>query len=199
MYKYKILIEGYARAGADGKYYASPTTTLVYDESVKVLVDPGANKSLLLERMEKEKLKADDITYIFLSHYHPDHFLNLRLFPNAVVLDGSMIWDDDSEEEYADVLPDTNIKVISTPGHALEHASLSFDDQENQIVFICQDVFWWEDGKQDVSSKEALMKNPDPFMVDWDLLQKSRELVLSTADIIIPGHGKLFKNTFKDN
>ena len=198
MYKFKILVEGYAHPGENGKYHASPTTSLVYDDNVTILVDPGTNSKLLTEALDKEGIKCEDIKHIFLSHYHPDHFLNLKLFPYAVLYDGSMIWDGDEEIQYTGTLPNTEIEVVATPGHTMEQASLFFNTQEFGLVGLCQDVFWWEDGKQDNSSFEVLMENIDPFMADLEALKASRRLVLDRADWIVPGHGKMFKNPTKD-
>ncbi len=197
MYKFKVLVEGYARAGENGVYHAHPTTSLVWDDSVMYLVDPGTNSKLVKEALEKENIKLEDITRIFLSHYHPDHFLNLKLFPNADLYDGSMLWKDDAEFTYSGFLPDSKIEIVPTPGHTMEQASLFFEIEELGMVGICQDVFWWEDGAQKNDTEEELMNNVDPYMADLESLKNSRKLVLERADWIIPGHGKMFKNPLK--
>lgn len=194
MYKFKVLVEGYARAGENGVYHASPTTSLIWDENIKVLVDPGTNSKLLNEAMEREGLKASDIGMIFLSHYHPDHFLNIRLFPNVDIYDGAIMWKGDEEHFYESKLPGTDIEIVPTPGHASEQSSLVIQTEDLGTVFICQDVFWWEDGKQKSDTVEDLLKNEDPFMSNLEDLLKSRALVLERADWIVPGHGKMFKN-----
>lgn len=197
MQTFKILIEGYAIPGDDGSFLASPTTILVFDGDKKVLIDPGTNSELLLSGLETEGLKPDDIDILFLSHYHPDHFLNIKYFPNNDLYDGSMIWSEDKELQFSGNLPGTSIEVVATPGHAPEQASLFLDTKDHGVVAISQDVFWWEDGDQKSDSIEELMSNKDPFMTNWDDLQNSRKIVLEKADWIIPGHGKMFKNPAK--
>ncbi|MBI2356766.1 MBL fold metallo-hydrolase [Candidatus Dojkabacteria bacterium] len=197
MYKFKVLVEGYARAGQNGVYHASPTTSLIYDEQIKVLVDPGTNAEELKKAFVREGLKLEDIDIIFLSHYHPDHFLNIRLFPNVDIYDGGIRWHNDEEHFFEGKLPGTDIEIVATPGHATEQSSLVITTEELGVVFICQDVFWWEDGNQKNDTVEELMQNEDPFKASWEDLQRSRKTVLERADWIVPGHGKMFKNPTK--
>ncbi len=197
MNKLKILVEGYAKPGPGTTYQASPTCCLIYHDNLKILVDPGANERELLKALKEEDLTPNDIDVLFLSHYHPDHFLNLKLFPKNDLYDGSMLWKDDTETAYSDKLPGTEIQILPTPGHSLEHAALVFEEDTLGTVCIAQDVFWWEDGKQDTSSLEALMNLRDPFASDVEALKESRKKVLEIADWIVPGHGKMFKNPSK--
>lgn len=158
MYNFKVLIEGYARAGDNGVYHASPTTSLVYDDSIKVLVDPGTNEFELRKAFEREGLAFEDIDMIFLSHYHPDHFLNIRLFPNTDIYDGGVRWHGDEEHFYEGKLPSTEIEIVATPGHSSEQASLVIQNKEYGTLFIAQDVFWWEDGNRRVILLKTLWR-----------------------------------------
>lgn len=198
MNKLNILIEGYAHPTEDGNYKASPTTSLIYHNGLKILVDPGANKDMLLDALAKEGVTTTDIDIVFLSHYHPDHFLNIRLFPDKDLYDGSMIWRNDLEIAYSGNIPGTEIQVISTPGHSPEDCSLLFIDDTLGKVCIAPDVFWWEDGKQETDTLEDLLNLIDPFATDTTALHESRKKVLALADWIVPGHGKMFKNELKD-
>lgn len=192
MNKVHILIEGYAHPGEDGSYVASPTTSLIEAGDKKILVDPGTNKEKLSNALKKWGIDKSEIDFIFLSHYHPDHFLNLKMFPGIDVYDGEMKWIGDKEYEHENGLGIEGIEMLPTPGHSPEHTSLLVDTNEG-IVCIAQDVFWWEDGKQNSDTVEDLLDLKDPFASDEDALQKSRKLVLSKADWIVPGHGKKFK------
>ena len=53
MAKVTVLVEGYARQ-KQGYLEASPTTLLVEDNGKKIVVDPGCNELLLLEKLEKK-------------------------------------------------------------------------------------------------------------------------------------------------
>lgn len=192
MSEVKVLIEGYARP-AKGGYIASPSTILIKDSGKLILVDPGANSKLLSQRLAQEKLKPSDIDIIFLTHYHPDHILNIRLFPQADIYDGNTIYRGDREIIYdGKTIPGTAVKVIATPGHAHEHASLLVKTKEG-IYAVAGDVFWWEDGQEPAMDKKSLLRLTDEFVKDKVALRKSRRKLLKLADFIIPGHGKKFE------
>ena len=191
MAEIKILIEGYAKE-ENGVWHASPATILIRDSGLNILVDPGANKELLLESLEKEGLKPENIDIVFLTHYHLDHILNIRLFPNKDIYDGNTINSNDKIVKYSGNIPNTNVQVISTPGHAHEHCSLLVETKKGKIV-IAGDVFWWIDNEEQKTDKESLMKHEDPYVKDKEALIKSRKKLLEIADYIIPGHGKMFK------
>jgi len=198
MNKIKILIQGYAYQGENGNFFASPTTTLIYHNYKRILVDPGTNSKKLLEELAKENLTPNDIDILYLTHYHPDHFLNIKLFPSLPLVDGSMVWKEDEEIIIEDgKIPGTEIQILLTPGHTAEHSSLLVPTDDLGLVCIAQDVFWWEDGKQKTDNVEEMINYEDPFASDFEALKKSRKLVLEKADWIIPGHGEMFKNPSK--
>lgn len=191
---FKILIEGYARMEGDITH-ASPSTILIYSNDKKVLMDPGTNNEMLMKSLDAEKLKPEDIDVVYLTHYHPDHWLNIRLFPiTTPIIDATLIWNDDAEFPISDKIPDTNIQIIPTPGHAGEHSSLLIETKDMGKVCFAQDVFWWMDGKQQTNNLEELVNYPDPFASDMEAQKDSRQKILDLADWIVPGHGKMFKN-----
>lgn len=192
MNKIAVLVEGYAHPNEDGSYTASPTTTLIDTGDKKILVDPGTNKEKLFDAFRKHSLLIEDIAFIYLSHYHPDHFLNIRLFPDVDIYDGGIRWSGDKEYFYDGFLPNTDIEIVKTPGHSPEDASLLVKTDQG-LICIAPDVFWWEDGKQKSDTIEELLSLEDPFAIDKTALLVSRKLVLSKSDFIIPGHGKMFK------
>lgn len=196
MAKLKILVEGYARNTKRGYYEATSNTVLIEDRGKKILVDPGCNKSLLLSGLKKEGLKPKDIDFIFLTHYHPDHVLNIRLFPNIDVLDGDKIYRGDREISFKVKIPGTQIEVVETPGHAFEHATPLVKTKEG-VVAVAGDLWWWEDGKQKGLDAKSLLSLADPFAKDKAALRKSRKKILQKADWIIPGHGKAFRPSRK--
>jgi glyoxylase-like metal-dependent hydrolase (beta-lactamase superfamily II) len=202
---FKIIVQGYARAGErDNLFYATSSTTLILCSGKKVLIDPGADEKLLLEGLAKENLKPSDIDIIFLSHYHPDHFLNISLFPDLPVHDATTVWTRNGGEDMAnqdapmDVVPGTHIKILATSGHREEHSSLLINTKDYGQLCVAQDVFWWVDGQQPENpTVDDLMNIDDPFHSDMESLKESRKKVLDVADWIIPGHGKMFRNPAK--
>jgi len=188
MAEVKILIKGYAKKTKDG-WMASPSTVLIRDSGLNILADPGSNKKLLLKKLAEEKLKPEDIDMIFLTHYHLDHSLNIRLFPDCDVLDGNEINKDDKILSYSGKIPNTNVKVIETPGHSVEHASLLVETEIGKIV-VAGDVFWWTDNEKQVVD----INRPDQaHSCDMKKLIESRKKILEIANYIIPGYGKMFK------
>jgi len=78
MNKVYIKIEGYSRPGKNSTYIASPTICLINAGAKKILVDLGANEKKLISVLKKFKISKSDISFVYLSHYHPDHFLKLK-------------------------------------------------------------------------------------------------------------------------
>lgn len=191
MAEVKILIEGYARE-EDGVWFASPATVLIKNNGLNILVDPGANEGLLLKSLEKEGIKPEDIDIIFLTHYHPDHILNIRLFPGKDIYDNNTIYSGDKSVDYSGNIPNTSIQVIDTPGHASEHCSLLVRTEKGRII-IAGDVFWWLDSEEQKTDRESLISHEDPYVKNKRELIESRKKILDMADYIIPGHGKMFK------
>lgn len=191
MAQVKVLIEGYARKTKNG-WLASSTVTLVQEKGLNIIVDPGINKDLLLKKLKDQKLTTENINFVFLTHYHPDHALLAAIFEKAFVLDGGTIYKKDKETEYKEKIPKTNLRVLSTPGHALEHCSL-FVQTNKGLIVIAGDVFWWMKGER----QKFDINKEDPFTMDKKALLESRKKILKIADFIIPGHGKIFKNPLK--
>src|SRR4051812_49790354 len=65
------------------------SVVLVRDGEALIVVDPGmvARRSLILDPLAALGVAPDEVTHVFLSHHHPDHTINIALFPNAEVVD----------------------------------------------------------------------------------------------------------------
>ena len=81
-------------AGSPGPNVAS-TCTLVRDGSVVAVVDPGLapSQEAIVGPLRALGLDASDVTDVVISHHHPDHCLNVALFPRARVHDHWAIYD----------------------------------------------------------------------------------------------------------
>lgn len=190
MSELKLLIQGYAKLTKNG-YRASSATVLVRDNGKIILVDPGCNEARLLLSLKKEKIKPQDIDNIFLTHFHLDHILNIRLFPKTTILDVDTIYKADRGVLFKKFVPGTKVEVIPTPGHAHEHGALIVSTAKGQVA-IAGDVFWWEDGEEQKTDYKSLINKVDPFVKNKKQLIASRKLLLKKADWIIPGHGGMF-------
>jgi len=191
-----LLTQGYARRhGRTGKIQASPTSVLIEDSGVCVLVDPGANASHLLEALSRLGLTPKDVDLIFLTHYHLDHLLNIRLFPEVDVCDQYFLYREDCEipHPHEGAIPGTKIEAIPTPGHSPEHASLLAETDEGACL-IAGDLFWWFDDAEQKTDIGSLLSLEDELASDLAALKNSRKMALDVADWIVPGHGRPFYN-----
>lgn len=190
MAEVKVLVEGYAKQLENG-WRCSSTSTLIKSNKNNIVVDPGCNRKKLLEALNKEELKIEDIDYIALTHGHLDHSLLTGMFTKAKVISfESLLYTGDlmlDVEE--DMLKD--IKIIKTPGHCSEHLSYLVNTKNGKIV-MSGDVFWWVDEDAQVVN---INKEDDshPAELNMPELIKSRKKLLEIADYIIPGHGDMFK------
>ncbi len=193
MAKLKILIRGYVRE-ENNEEFASSTTTLIQENNLNIIVDPGMNRKLLLESLEKEGLSPNDINYIVLTHYHLDHSLLAGMFEKAKIVDSGSIYSFDGKiVDHNGIIPGTNIEIIGTPGHDPFHCTVLINTDDLGKVAIAADVFWWEDGQEQKIDRESLLNHEDPYMKNKEQLKNSRKKILEIADYIIPGHGKMFR------
>jgi len=80
-----LIHPGYVRE--DG--HVGSSITLVRDGDALIVADPGlvASRGLILEPLAALGVSAEAVTHVFLSHHHPDHTVNIALFPNAEIVD----------------------------------------------------------------------------------------------------------------
>jgi len=193
MAKVKILIKGYARE-KNGEEFASSTTTLIQDNNLNIIVDPGMNREALLSGLAKGNLKTEDINFVIVTHTHLDHSLLAGIFENAKILDNSNVYSFDGKiAGHEGKIPNTDIEIIKTPGHDQFHCSVLVKTEDLGKVIIAGDVFWWADEEEQKTDKQSLLEHEDPYVKDEKALKESRERILNLADYIIPGHGEMFK------
>jgi len=188
----KVLIEGYAKK-LDKGWKASSSCCLILSDGKKIITDPGCNREMLFTALEKENLSVHDIDYVFLSHKHPDHILLASVFDNAkyITFDCNSVYDKDLLVEFEKNILGDDIEIIDTPGHVLEHLSLVVNTSKGKIA-IAGDVIWWMDGEAQIIDINQRDHSQAKGM-NMETLIESRKKLLSMADYIIPGHGKLFK------
>lgn len=191
MAEVKVLVEGYAKELKNG-WRCSSTTVLIKSDGKLIIFDPGCNRKRLLKALVKERIKPKDINFVVLSHGHLDHSLLTGMFENAKVISfENLLYEGDLMLEFDKKILGKDIEIIKTPGHCSEHLSLLINTKLGKIA-ISGDVFWWTDEeKQEPSINKEDLSHPSelnmPNLVD------SRKKILSLADYIIPGHGKMFK------
>jgi len=185
MAEVKILIEGYTTAdsaASDEEEKTCPTITLVRDEDIIMVVDPGVleDQKMLVDKLKEEGLSVDDVNIICITHSHIDHYRNIGMFPRAKSLEYWGLWDGNTAEDWKEQFTE-NIRIIKTPGHNYDAITLLVKTDKG-VIAICGDVFWKEDFPEN-----------DLYASDKKKLKESRRKVLEVADWIIPGHGGMYK------
>jgi len=187
----KVLIEGYAKE-IDGIEYASSSTTFIDDGTFKVIVDPGSNRELLLNRLKDINIDISDINIVILTHTHLDHSLLAGIFINASIYDNSAFSRLDSSIREHNSKIGESISIINTPGHDRFHASVVIKNTDKGVIVLAGDIFWWLDEEEALTDINSLLNKVDPYVKNEKELLESRKQVLEIADYIIPGHGKSF-------
>ena len=156
------------------------------------------NKRNIVRALRDWGINPDDINAVFITHWHRDHFGNLEVFKKAahlaskdlvkrIGLDGFQ--GISNEEEIAE-----GVKVVLTPGHTIDHASIIVDSIVSSVkarVAIAGDAI--------VSHSYFQSGQIWQYNADFYSIEAARESILrltSLSDIIIPGHGVPFF-TFK--
>ncbi len=189
------------------------TVTLIKESNELLLVDTGyeresdlsqanneSNWNLLKTLLQLNDVNPADITKIFITHFHIDHFEGIEHFRNAQwychhlaladfndPIRGKFIPVDDGDE----LIP--NVVVLHTPGHTQGHSSILWEAENKAVrVVICGDAIinlaWLQSG--------YIWKFNEDFY-DTEIARNSIRSVLDKSDIIIPGHGQPFFNTKK--
>jgi len=175
-----VLHEGYVGRDGDDERVAR-TVTLILDGDAVIVVDPGmvASREALLAAHGPQ---ATDVTDVVFSHHHPDHTVNAALFPAARIHDHWAMYAGDRwvdrDADGAELGP--SVRLLRTPGHTAEDISTVASTPGE--VFACTHAWWGVNGPAE-----------DPLGSDADALHASRDLLLSFASVIVPGHGAAFR------
>ena len=161
------------------------SVVLVRDGDALIVVDPGmvARRALILDPLAALGVAPEAVTHVFLSHHHPDHTINIALFPNAEVVDfwaryRDDLWLDHDGDGYH-LAP--NSELWLTPGHTQEDATLVVTADDG--VYAMTHLWWQADRTPEI----------DPLGDDQAAIERGRARVLAAADVVIPGHGPSFR------
>ena len=148
-----------------------------------VVVDPGMvpSRAAITEPLALGGYEPEDVTDVVISHHHPDHTMNIALFPRARVHDHWAVYHNDRwisrPAEGFEVCP--GVTLWETPGHTPQDISTVVSDSRGVTVLT---HLWWD------SSGPHL----DPFASDGQGIVAGRKRVLEVADLVVPGHGAPF-------
>jgi glyoxylase-like metal-dependent hydrolase (beta-lactamase superfamily II) len=171
-----VLFHGYV-----GERTAS-TVSLVRDGDLVIVIDPGMvpARDVILSPLDALGITPRDVTDVIVSHHHPDHTINIALFPDVRIHDHWAIYHHDlwtsRPADGFELSP--SVRLIETPGHTPQDITTLVDTDAGTAALT---HLWWFDGH-----------DQDPYAVDHELLDRHRQRVLETASLIIPGHGAPF-------
>ena len=179
MARLDVLFDGYGNeSGVAG------TVSLVRDGDVTAIVDPGMvpARASILDPLAALGVGPEDITDIILSHHHPDHTMNIALFPeDATVHDHWATYRRDQwTARSADgVRLSPGIRLLETPGHTPQDVTTLVETEDG--VAALTHLWVWQG-----SPGSGL--DVDPAAVE-----EHRARILEVASIIVPGHGPRFR------
>ena len=182
MAEFHVLSDGYVLD--DGERVAS-TVGLARGGDALVVIDPGmvASRSAILGPLDALGARPEDVTDVVLSHHHPDHTLNVALFPNARVHDHWAWYRDDRwvDREAEGFEVSAGVRLLATPGHTAQDISTAVETADGLVV--CTHLWWMAEGPPE-----------DPLAEDPASLHAGRERVLALPRLalIVPGHGPAF-------
>jgi glyoxylase-like metal-dependent hydrolase (beta-lactamase superfamily II) len=178
-----LLHEGYLSGRGEDR--VGSTVSLARDGDVVVVIDPGLvpDREAILGPLAILGVGPNEVTDVVISHHHPDHTLNVALFPNARLHDHWAWYRDDrwvSRPAEGFELA-SGIRLIQTPGHSHEDISTLVDTLDG--LAVATHLWWTEEGPAE-----------DPYAPDRETLRRSRERVLGLPGLIriLPGHGPAF-------
>ena len=166
--------------------YLSTNCYLVTSKKEGIIIDPGGDYDLIIDKINKK------ITYIILTHYHPDHVALVKdlkkttkakvlihkddfdfLEKSGITADETLL-DDDEIKINGDLL-----KIIHTPGHSKGSICIL----GNNFAFTGDTLF--EDGVGRTDLPGGSLKEMEKS------LEKIKKL-LKPGTKIYPGHGNSF-------
>jgi glyoxylase-like metal-dependent hydrolase (beta-lactamase superfamily II) len=183
MAEFHVLSEGYLSNDDDR---VGSTVSFAREADVLVVIDPGlvSSRGAILDPLADLGAAPEDVTDVVISHHHPDHALNVALFPNARLHDHWAWYRDDRwvdrPAEGFELSP--SIRLIETPGHSPQDISTLVDSADGLVVFT---HLWWT----------STVPEEDPFAPDPAVLHANRARVLGLPELrtIVPGHGAPFE------
>jgi glyoxylase-like metal-dependent hydrolase (beta-lactamase superfamily II) len=179
---FHLLHAGYIR---DSGVTVGSSVSLFADGEALIVVDPGmvADPTGILRPLAALGHDPADVTHVVLTHHHPDHAVNVALFPEADLVDA---WAHYRGDRWLDHDGDghrlsPHVWLILTPGHT--HEDLTVLAETDDGVVACTHA-WWRTDRTPVV---------DPGADDPEALETSRRRILAEADLVVPGHGEPFR------
>ncbi len=179
MARLDVLFEGYGND--DG---VAGTVSLLRDGDVTAIVDPGMvpARARILDPLKALGVDPEHVTDIILSHHHPDHTLNIAIFPETVTVHdhwATYLHDQWTSRSAEGVRLSPGISLLETPGHTPQDITTLVETDAG--VAALTHLWVWQD-------------SPGSGLdVDPNAVEQHRARILEVASIIVPGHGPMFR------
>ena len=199
--------------GLNGKsdkfLFGIPSIGLITDGRIHILYDvgPARMRGIVVERLKERGMTVNDIDYVFISHCHWDHVINLDTFKN------STIFIPRSEYESANNLPANNwaipsflhelckglkvelldaqevelftgVHTVLLPGHSIGLQGLLVETEDQKKSLFAADAVW--------SARAVVRGRPDLTFYDMPMTEASVKKAVQISDVIYPGHDRPF-------
>jgi len=173
-----VIFNGYA--GAKG---VAGTVSLVRDGDLVAIVDPGMvpSREAILGPLAELGLAPSDVTDVILSHHHPDHTVNIALFPDVNIHDNWATYHNDQwkSREAEGLQLSAGVRLLETPGHTPQDITTLVETNSGTAAL----THLWLHEDAPVSGLD----------VDPALVEEHRARVLEKVAIIVPGHGPMYR------
>lgn len=201
---YEILVKGNNLRFSCG-YCGLANLTLVKTELGPMMFDVGhtVNRQGLVAGLKARGLTPSDVPYVFLSHLHVDHVMNIGLFPfSTKVFVSRAEWDYAAEphpddpwvpwlireqlQKYdlqlldgeGELLP--GLRYFPVPGHTPGCMALTFESGDRGRIVLAGDALKFP--------REMLQEGSDHAFDSHENASASIRKILAMADRIVPGH-----------
>ena len=159
------------------------SVSLIVDQDQLIVVDPGMapSQSAISAPLLELGFQPAQITDVVISHHHPDHTINVGMFPNARVHDHWAVyhferWLSRPAEGF---LVSPSVLLWETPGHTPQDITTLVGTNQGLVAFT---HLWFR----------STGPPEDPYCTDPEGLHRGRVRVLEVAGLIVPGHGAHF-------
>ncbi|MDH7508822.1 MAG: MBL fold metallo-hydrolase [Methanomassiliicoccales archaeon] len=182
----EVLCEGMIRKAGGFVVEAHSSSTLIYNDEMKVIVDTSspAYREKILASLRNLGIGCDEIDVVVLTHLHHDHAGNNDLFANAqFIAHASEYPPDQFTKIYSDIDLSEGVRIVHTPGHT--RGSISVFVKSGSKFAIVGDA---------LPTKDNYTKwLPPGIHYDASEALESMRRIVSFADYVVPGHDRLFK------
>jgi glyoxylase-like metal-dependent hydrolase (beta-lactamase superfamily II) len=159
------------------------SVSLIVDQDQLIVVDPGMapSQSAISGPLLELGFEPAQVTDVVISHHHPDHTINVGMFPHARVHDHWAVyhyeqWESRPAEGF---LVSPSVMLWETPGHTPQDITTLVGTEQGLVAFT--HLWFYSSGPPE-----------DPYATDPAGIHRGRARVLEVAGLIVPGHGAAF-------